>query len=113
MHNCIRRGLRFALSRRGERQTDASTSPSLAVIEAHPLRSHRPFGVETNRPFGVCARAPLGTTIRSIVKLGAPHPPPRNGDPAFLFVSDRSYAAGPFLCTNLETRTSLRNIRNR
>lgn len=31
------RGLRFALSRKGERQTDAPPSPSLAVIEAQAI----------------------------------------------------------------------------
>jgi hypothetical protein len=37
--------------------------------------------------FGVCAGALLGNTITSLLSRTPPHPPPRNGEPAFLFVS--------------------------
>jgi hypothetical protein len=43
--------------------------------------------VRENLSFGVCAGALLGNTISSLLSRVPPHPPPRNGDPAFLFMS--------------------------
>ena len=66
--------------------------PPCDYQSTHPLRRNRPFGVERNHPFGVYAPARLGTTIRAIVKPGAPHTPSEDQRTGF------SIRTGPALC---------------
>jgi hypothetical protein len=66
--------------------------PPCAYRSTRPLRRHPPFGLERNHLFSLYAPAHLGTIMSSSLGRAPPHPPPRNGDPAFLY-SCRSCAA--------------------
>ena len=80
--HCIRRGLRFALSRKGERRFGAPPTPLLGGYRStRPLRTH-PFGVQRNHLFGVCATVLLGTTISSLLSR-APLIPSEERRPGF------------------------------
>jgi hypothetical protein len=68
-------------------------SPPCGYRSTRPLRRHPPFWLERNHLFSLYAPAHLGTIMSSSLGRAPPHPPPRNGDPAFLY-SCRSYEAG-------------------